>query len=42
MALMLIPLAWFDKLHLGSITCWEDLQRKFCDNFVGVLTQVLG
>ena len=24
-ALELIPLAWFDKLCPGSITCWEDL-----------------
>ena len=38
MALEIVPLAWFDKLCPGSITCWEDLTTKFCNNFVGVLT----
>ena len=33
MALETVPLAWFDKLRPGSITCWEDLQGKFYDNF---------
>lgn len=27
-----------DKLRLNSIDTWEQLQRKFCENFCGVLT----
>ena len=38
MALESVPLALFDKLRPGSIMCWEDLTRKFYNNFVGVLT----
>jgi hypothetical protein len=32
-----MPLQWFDKLNLGSIRSWEDLQRAFCENFVGLI-----
>jgi hypothetical protein len=38
MALEAMPLQWFDKLNLGLIRGWEDLQRAFCDNFVGIIT----
>ena len=33
-----MPLQWFDKLNPGSIRNWEDLQRAFCENFVGLIT----
>jgi hypothetical protein len=38
MALGNMPLQWFDKLNLGSIRGWEDLQRAFCENFTGIIT----
>jgi hypothetical protein len=38
MALEIVPLAWFDKLRPKSIDTWEQLQRKFYENFGGVLT----
>jgi hypothetical protein len=38
MALENMPLQWFDKLNPGSIRGWEDLQRAFCENFVGIIT----
>jgi hypothetical protein len=38
MALDVVPLQWFDKLGPGSIRGWEDLQRAFCENFVGIIT----
>ena len=38
MALETMPLQWFDKLNLGSIRNWEDLQRAFCENFTGIIT----
>jgi hypothetical protein len=38
MALKNMPLQWFDKLNLGSIKGWEDLQRAFCKNFTGIIT----
>ena len=38
MALETMPLQWFDKLNLGSIRNWEDLQRVFCENFMGIIT----
>jgi hypothetical protein len=38
MALENMPLQWFDKLNLGSIKGWEDLQRAFCKNFIGIIT----
>jgi hypothetical protein len=38
MALENIPLQWFDKLNLGSIKGWEDLQRAFCENFTVIIT----
>jgi hypothetical protein len=38
MALENMPLQWFDKLSLGSIRGWEDLQRAFCENFAGIIT----
>ena len=38
MALETMPLQWFDKLNPGSIRNWEDLQRVFCENFVGIIT----
>jgi hypothetical protein len=38
MALENMPLQWFDKLNLGSIKGWEDLQRAFCENFTGIIT----
>ena len=38
MALETMPLQWFDKLNLGSIRNWEDLQRVFYGNFVGIIT----
>jgi hypothetical protein len=34
MALENMPLQWFNKLNLGSIRGWEDLQRAFCENFM--------
>jgi hypothetical protein len=37
MALENKPLQWFDKLNLGSIRGWEDLQRVFCENFAGII-----
>jgi hypothetical protein len=33
-----MPLQWFDKLNLGSIKGWEDLQRAFYENFTGIIT----
>jgi hypothetical protein len=33
-----MPFQWFDKLNLGSIGGWEDLQRAFCKNFAGIIT----
>jgi hypothetical protein len=38
MALENMPLQWFDKFNLGSIRAWEDLQRAFYENFVGIIT----
>ena len=38
MALETMPLQLFDKLNLGSIRNWEDLQRAFCENFAGIIT----
>jgi hypothetical protein len=38
MALEAMPLQWFDKLNPGSIRGREDLQRAFCDNFIGIIT----
>ena len=38
MALETVPLVWFDKLRPNSIDTWEQLQRKFYENFCGVLT----
>lgn len=38
MALEALPLQWFDKLRPGSIKYWEDLQRAFYNNFVGIIT----
>jgi hypothetical protein len=38
MALETMPLAWFDKLRPNSIDTWEQLQRKFYENFYGILT----
>ena len=38
MALETMPLQWFDKLNLGSIKNWEDLQIVFCENFAGIIT----
>jgi hypothetical protein len=38
MALENMPLQWFDKLNLGSIKGWEDLQRAFYENFTGIIT----
>jgi hypothetical protein len=38
MALETVPLAWFDKLRPNFIDTWEQLQRKFYENFCGVLT----
>jgi hypothetical protein len=38
MALEAVPLQWFDKLSPRSITCWDDLQKAFSSNFVGILT----
>jgi len=38
MALDTVSLAWFDKLRARSIDTWGQLQRKFCENFCGVLT----
>lgn len=38
MALEAMPLEWFDRLRPGSIRYWEDLQRAFCHNFVGIIT----
>jgi hypothetical protein len=38
MALETMPLQWFDKLNLGSIQNWEDLQRAFYENFMGIIT----
>ena len=40
MALDIVPLAWFDKLRARSIDTWGQLQRKFCENFYGVLTHL--
>jgi hypothetical protein len=37
MALENMPLQWFDKLNLGSIKGWEDLQRAFYENFTGII-----
>ena len=33
-----MPLQWFDKLNLGSIRNWENLQRVFCQNFACIIT----
>ena len=33
-----MPLQWFDKLNLGLIRNWEDLQRVFYGNFTGIIT----
>jgi hypothetical protein len=38
MALETMPLQWFNKLNLGSIKGWEDLQRAFCENFTCIIT----
>ena len=38
MALETMPLQWFDKLNPRSIRNWEDLQRVFCGNFMGIVT----
>jgi hypothetical protein len=38
MALENMPLQWFDKWNLGSIRGWEDLQKAFCENFIGIIT----
>jgi hypothetical protein len=38
MALEAMPLQWFDKLSLGSIRGWENLQRAFCENFACIIT----
>jgi hypothetical protein len=38
MALEAMPLQWFDKINPRSIRGLEDLQRAFCDNFVGIIT----
>jgi hypothetical protein len=38
MVLETMSLQWFDKLSPGSIRGWEDLQRAFCENFVGIIT----
>jgi hypothetical protein len=38
MALEAMPLQWFDKLNLGSIRGWVDLQSAFYDNFVVIIT----
>jgi hypothetical protein len=38
MALYTMPLQWFDKLSLGSIRGWKDLQRSFCENFASIIT----
>jgi hypothetical protein len=38
MALKAMPLQWFDKLNLGSIRGSKDLQRAYCDNFIGIIT----
>jgi hypothetical protein len=40
MALEVVPLQWFDKLSPGSIMCWDDLQKAFCSNFIGILTHL--
>ena len=40
MALDTVPLAWFDRLRARSINTWGQLQRKFCENFCGVLTHL--
>jgi hypothetical protein len=37
MVLEAMPLQWFDKLSPGSIRGWEDLQRAFYENFVGII-----
>jgi hypothetical protein len=37
MALEATPLQWFDKLNPGSTRGWEDLQKAFCENFVGII-----
>jgi hypothetical protein len=38
MSLENMPLQWFNKLNPGSIRGWEDLQKTFCENFVGIIT----
>jgi hypothetical protein len=38
MALEATPLQWFNKLNLGSVRGWEDLQKAFCENFTGIIT----
>jgi hypothetical protein len=38
MVLETMSLQWFDKLSLGSIKGWEDLQRTFYENFAGIIT----
>jgi hypothetical protein len=41
MTLENMPLQWFDKLNPGSIKGWEDLQRAFYKNFVGIITHLI-
>jgi hypothetical protein len=36
-----MPLQWFNKLNLGSIRGWKDLQRAFCENFTGIITHLI-
>jgi len=38
MALETMSLQWFDKLNTGLIRNWEDLQRAFYENFIGIIT----
>jgi hypothetical protein len=38
MALENMPLQWFDKLSPRSIRGCGDLQRVFCENFIGIIT----
>ena len=33
-----MPIAWFNKLRPNSFDTWEQLQRKFYENFCGILT----
>jgi hypothetical protein len=37
MALEAMPLQWFDKLPIGSIRYWSDLQKQFCSHFAGII-----